>query len=235
MSDPAAYCREVESYLCRKNDGHLIRVVGPAFEQVTGWCRRGIPLKVVYRGIDRYFERYYAKGPRRRPVRIEFCEADVLDVFDDWRRAVGIVSLSTDGVAAEEARERRHPGLGTHLQRVLERLTKLVASETLPRGFEERLNRVIADRDAVRAGAKGLRGEARAQALDRLAMLDRELVSAARGTLDGAAQKAVRREALEELAPFRERMPPEAFERSIDACVDRLVRERVGLPTIALD
>ena len=68
----------------------MIRIVGPAFEQVCAWAARGVPLRVACRGIDRYFERDYAKGPRRRPVRIEFCEADVLDVFDEWRRAVGV-------------------------------------------------------------------------------------------------------------------------------------------------
>ena len=77
-----SYCRQLEAYLCRKNDGHLIRIVGPAFEQVCGWAARGVPVKVAERGIDRYFERYYAKGPRRRPVQIQFCEADVFDVFD---------------------------------------------------------------------------------------------------------------------------------------------------------
>ncbi len=93
---PEEYCRQLESYLCRKNDGHLIRIVGPAFEQVCAWAERGIPLKLAMRGVDRYFERYYAKGPRRRPVRIEFCEADVLDVFDEWRRSgVGKACLHT--------------------------------------------------------------------------------------------------------------------------------------------
>ena len=70
---PAEYCRQVEAYLCRKNEGHLVRIVGPAFEQVCGWAVRGIPIKVAYRGIDRCVERYHAKGPRRRPVRVEFC------------------------------------------------------------------------------------------------------------------------------------------------------------------
>ena len=32
------YCREIETYLCQKNDGHLIRVVGPSFEIVSGWA-----------------------------------------------------------------------------------------------------------------------------------------------------------------------------------------------------
>ena len=88
--DVESYARDLEAYLCRKNDGHLIRITGPAFEQVQGWAAQGVPLKVAQAGIDRYFERYYRKGPRRRPVRIEFCEADVLDAFDDWRRAVGV-------------------------------------------------------------------------------------------------------------------------------------------------
>src|SRR5258705_450507 len=73
--------------------GHLVRIVGPAFEQVCAWAAKGIPLKVTMRGIDRYFERYYAKGPRRRPVRVDFCEADILDVFDEWRRALGITAM----------------------------------------------------------------------------------------------------------------------------------------------
>src|SRR4051812_44261058 len=92
VADVSEYCRDIETYLCRKNDGHLIRIVGPSFEIVSRWAATGVPLKVALSGIDRYFERYYRKGPRRRPVKIDFCEADVLDVFDEWRRAIGIVS-----------------------------------------------------------------------------------------------------------------------------------------------
>jgi len=57
----AEFCREIETYLCRKNDGHLIRVTGPSFDLVAGWAARGVPLKIAFKGIDRYFERYYAK------------------------------------------------------------------------------------------------------------------------------------------------------------------------------
>ena len=106
--DPADYCRQIETYLCRKNEGHLVRIVGPAFEQVCGWATRGVPLRIAFRGIDRYCERYYAKGPQRRPVRIEFCEADVLDSFDDWRRAVGVTGAADRAaIAAEESPSNR--------------------------------------------------------------------------------------------------------------------------------
>src|SRR5256886_2978161 len=102
LLDIQGYCREIEAYLCRKNDGHLIRVVGPSFELVSSWAAQGIPLKIAFRGIDRYFERYYSKGPRRRPVRIDFCEADVLDVFDEWRRALGLTNQGR--VESQESR-----------------------------------------------------------------------------------------------------------------------------------
>src|SRR5262245_29519003 len=126
MIDPARYCRDIETYLCQKNDGHLIRIVGPAFEQVCGWAERGVPLKVAYRGIDRYFERYHAKSGRRRPVRIEFCEADILDAFDDWRRAVGVTAAIDSAEAPEDT--NRKPALAAHIERVVQRLRMVDAT-----------------------------------------------------------------------------------------------------------
>ena len=126
--------------MCRKNEGHLIRIVGPAFEQVCGWSARGIPLRLAMSGIDRYFERYYAKGPRRRPVRIEFCEPDVLDVFDEWKRSVGISRAGRAGEADSTGDESGtdlptsgadpmgpRSSLPAHLERVIARLTTLRA------------------------------------------------------------------------------------------------------------
>src|SRR4026209_1234684 len=109
MIDSAEYCRETEAYLCRKNEGHLIRIAGPVFEQVSGWAAQGVPLAVAFRGIDQYCERYFAKGPRRRPVRVEFCEADILELFDDWQRAVGVAQLVDAPEAAAAAKRDSLP------------------------------------------------------------------------------------------------------------------------------
>jgi hypothetical protein len=235
---PEDYCRHLESYLCRRNEGHLIRIVGPAFEQVCGWALRGVPLKVAQRGIDRYCERYYAKGPRRRPVRIEFCEADVLDVFDEWRRAVGVPvpadagATSGDGEDAVDS-SRRHGSLPAHLDRVIARLTALRAGED--RTLDGVLDAIARELDAVRSTAKGIRGEARVALLARLAALDRELLDAARGRCGEGLLRQLGDEADAELAPFRVRLAPEQYARSRDACIDRLVRERQRLPVVAYD
>ena len=96
--DVGDYCRQVEDHLTRVNAGHLVRIVGPGFELVRQWAEEGMPLSVVFRGIDLRAERHRA-GKSRRPLRIEFCEADVRDLFDGWRRAVGL-PRATDAAAA---------------------------------------------------------------------------------------------------------------------------------------
>ena len=237
-ADVESYCRRLEAYLCRKNDGHLIRIVGPAFEQVCGWAARGVPVKVAERGIDRYVERYYAKGPRRRPVQIQFCEADVFDVFDEWRRAIGVPARDVnadDGGSREDDNRSpgRHGSLPAHLDRVIARLTAVRGGED--RSLDEMLDRFVRELDAARAGAKGMRGDARAAFLDRLQSMDAELTAAARTQCDQALLQQLEREADAELAPFRERMPREAFEQSRRAAVDRLIRERRRLPVMTFD
>ena len=229
------YCREIETYLTRKNDGHLIRVVGPSFEIVSGWAEQGVPLKIALAGIDRYFERYYRKGPRRRPVKIDFCDADVLDVFDEWRRATGVPSTSVPSAISHQqsAIGNRSVSLPAHLERVVLRLTSARAGGALGGEFDALIDRAAAELDAARSRAGGLRGDARQALLDRLSALDAELVRQARDILDEVTRAALTREAESELAGFRSGMSADAFARAREAAVDRLVRERVKLPTIA--
>jgi hypothetical protein len=221
--DIPQFCREIETYLCQKNDGHLIRVVGPSFELVSRWAAGGIPLKVAFRGIDRYFERYYRKGPRRRPVKIDFCEADVLDAFDEWRRAIGLPQGS--GQSSVRSRE----SLPAHLERVVMRLTQARAGGSLPGGFDDLLDRIARELDMARSS---VRGEARRALVARLAALDAELLQTARCSLDEIALTGLTREADDELAAFRETMAAEAWARAREAAIDRLVRERLDLPVV---
>lgn len=240
VESPDQYCREIEAYLCRRNDGHLVRIVGPAFERVMGWASRGVPLKVACSGIDRYFDRYYAKGPRRRPVRVEFCEADVLDAFDEWRRAVGVSGgtspdswSESPGAEAFQEAARRHPSLPSHLDRVIARLTALRGGAD--RTLDDALDAVIRELDAARASARSLRGDARQAFVQRLRELDAELLGAFRTRCAPSVLAQLTAEAGAELGPFRSRMSSEAFDESCLAAVDRLIRERGKLPTVAFD
>jgi hypothetical protein len=228
--DAAEYCREIETYLCRKNEGHLIRIVGPVFEKVSGWAAQGVPLAVAFKGIDAYCERYYAKGPRRRPVRVEFCEADVLTLFDDWRRAVGVSSLA----GTDEPAERAHDSLPSHIDRAIARLTMLRAGR--PSGaLADRIDETVRELDRLKASAKNARGEARTAMLDRLVTLDAGLLDVVRSQLEAAARADLRAKAEAEIAPFAARMPADARAAAIEAALARLVRDSAGLPVLAFE
>jgi hypothetical protein len=234
--DVDSYCRDIEAYLCRKNDGHLIRITGPAFEQVQGWANQGVPLKVAEAGIDRYFQRYYRKGPRRRPVRIEFCDADVLDAFDDWRRAVGVARVAPDAAGGPDVEEPQPAGrarrsLGSQIESALARLTVMRGSDHAGPRIGDALDRAVRALDALRPEAARARGEARDVLMRRLAEIDDELADAAIAAMGEGDRTALEQEAETELAPFKARMPAAAYHQSRRQALQRLVRERFGLPS----
>ncbi len=247
---PAEYVRAIEHHICQKNDGHLIRIVGPSFDVVCRWERDGVPLKVALRGIDRYFERYYRQGARRRPVRVEFCDTDVLEVFDEWRRAVGIAARgagestprfgdaappAAPGGALEDAAtgDRHSPSLPAHLERVLLKLSSARALGRLGADMDGLLDRVADELDRSRTQARGLRGEPRRALIQRLADIDRALLDAALAALSDGERAALAGEADAELAGYRVRMAPEAYVRAHQRLIDHLVRERHGLPVVS--
>lgn len=240
MIDVDSYCRDIEAYLCRKNDGHLIRIAGPAFEQVLGWARQGIPIKIAEAGIDRYFERYYRKGPRRRPVRIEFCEPDVLDAFDAWRRAVGVSTVAPDPAGGPDVEEpiqasgRSKRSLASRIEGALARLTVLRGSDQAGPAIGAALDAAVRSLDAIHAEAARARGDARDALLQRIAGAESALVAAAAAAISDAQRASFEQEADAELAPFRERMTADSYAQSRRAAVERLVRHHFGLPDIAL-
>ena len=113
------------------------------------------------------------------------------------------------------------------------RLTSARARGALGEAFDALIDRAAGELDAARAKAGGLRGRARQALVERLAALDGELLQQARAAIDDSLLASMGREADEELAGFRSGMTAEALARARDAVVDRLVRERFGLPTVA--
>ena len=236
MTDTGEYCRRVEDYLTRANAGHLVRIVGPGFELVRGWAEQSVPLSVVFRGIDNKAERH-RHGKSARPLRIEFCADDVRAVFDDWRRAVGIALHAgvPDGTATEEPvveSGAKAPALGRHLDRVIDKLSRAVGREDLPAALRDEADRVLQAVALLRESSSRLRGDAKAEALTTLSGLDDSLTAAVRVNAPVEWITSLRQEAANDLAPFKARLTADAWARSIDITVDRLLRDRFGLPSL---
>jgi hypothetical protein len=245
VADIGEYCRRVEDHLTRVNGGHLVRIVGPGFELVRGWAEAGVPLSVVYRGIENKAERHEG-GASKRPLRIEFCAGDVRALFERWRRAVGLsgVSLALDGpehtddVADEGSGEApdkpKRPSIGRHIDRAIDRLSRAMARADCPAGLREACEPILTALAELRASSVRVRGEARDIVVTRLAALDRELAAAAHAHGPHAWLDGLRAEAAAELAPFRGRLDDQSWTRSMEATIDRLLRDRFGLPFLDL-
>ena len=247
QADLGEYCRRIEDHLTRANAGHLVRIVGPGFELVRGWADAGVPLSVVYRGIDLKAERH-REGASRRPLRIEFCAGDVQAIFDQWRRAVGIMPLGEGGDGPETSEPAELPAaqgeppdvsqkrrsLGRHLDRAIDRLSRAAARMDVPEGLREDCTRLLQALATIRETSARLRGDARTEVEAALGSLDAELAEAVRRHAAPDWMDTIRVEAAADLAPFRTRLPPEAWDRSMNVTIDRLLRDRLGLPALGL-
>lgn len=229
--DLGDYCRRVEDYLTRVNGGHLVRIVGPGFAVVRQWADDGIPLSVVCRGIDLKAERHRA-GRARRPLRIEFCEADVRDVYEGWRRAVGLAGREPAPAAGDPGQRRRRPSLSRHLQRVIDRLGRLAGALELPGAVREAAAGALSDVAALRDESRGVRGAAREAIVGRLGEVDQRLLAQVRAATSRTALDEMTTDAERELMSFRDRLAADAWQRAVDVSVGRLLRDRYRLPVI---
>ena len=246
------YCRRVEDHLTRANAGHLVRIVGPGFELVRQWAIAGVPLSIVYRGIDDKAERHQ-EGKATRPLRIEFCESDVRALYDRWKRAIGLRSLEAteegpEGAerSAAEGTERslaegaeaptasKQPSLTKHLDRAIQKLSRIGGRLDLSVELRDACDRVLQSLVELRQSAPRARGDARAALVVQLAPLERELATAVREHAPDGLRGPAEVEARADLAPYRNRLPAEAWQRSVEITIDRMLRDRLGLPLLDL-
>jgi hypothetical protein len=245
--DAGSYCRRIEAYLCQRNGGHLIRIVGPSFEMVQEWFGRGVPVRIVFQGIDRVLQRQQHRNvvrQRPRPLRIEFCEADVLEAFSEWKRALGSVVATAMPDTAREAggaidedgaADRSHPSLPAHLQRAQLKLSSIAAARDIPEVLRTAVDAVLRDVDLWREQARSVRGERRQMLLERLRAADARLIETAWQAQTDGARATLETDAAADLAPFRERLAGDAWEASLAAAARRLLRERLRLPVLTLE
>jgi hypothetical protein len=241
VADIGAYCREVEAHLTKVNGGHLVRIVGPGFSLVRGWAEAGVPLSVVFRGIEQKAERHRA-GTSRRPLRIEFCEDDVQEVFETWRRAVGVAAsaeaLSADGTMdggagpVDRGSGIARKSVSRDLDRAAERLVRLAGRLDLPDTLRDAVSVALTAVAETREAIRTLRGPQRQERLAGLADVDQQLVDAALAALPEGDAAIMRAEAEASLDSYRSRLSTDAWTRAVRVNLTRLVRDHYQLPTL---
>jgi hypothetical protein len=169
-------------------------------------------------------------------VRIEFCEADVLDAFDEWRRAVGVTRVVADPAGGPDVEDpspavRPRKSLASQIESAVARLTVLRGSDQAGPVLGAALERAVRALDKLAPDAARARGDARDEIMKRLAEIDDQLTTAAIEAIGEKERAALEKETEAELAPFRARMSEDAYLQSRTQALQRLVRERFGLPS----
>ncbi|MCA1629159.1 MAG: hypothetical protein LC785_14105 [Acidobacteria bacterium] len=254
------YFTEIEDAFIRRRGKHLL--LSPMdWALIESWKSMGVPLHVALRGVEKSFDSYEAK-PRRRSVKsLLYCQEEVEAQFAEWRdRQTGAHAdagdaAAGDGAAANGGGGAKSKGKGgggesegdglpfpreaiaAHL--ASSRAETLSAREArLAKDGEDELTETLAraadrleglERDfaaAARPDAELLEGAL----CDLEAMLDR----AARSAVEPARIEARRREAEEQLKPYRARMERGVYEQTRDNLIAKYLREECGVPRLSL-
>jgi hypothetical protein len=251
------YFTEIEDAFIRRRGKHLL--LSPMdWALIESWKSMGVPLHVALRGVERSFDSYEAK-PRRRSVKsLLYCQEEVEAQFAEWRdRQTGAhdggdAAETNGGGAKSKGRGSRKGGGGetegdglpfpreaiaAHL--AASRAETMGARKArLAKGGEDELTETLAraaarleglERDfaaAARPDAELLEGAL----CDLEAMLDR----AVRSSVEPERIEARRREAEEQLKPYRARMERAVYEQTRDNLLAKYLREDCGVPRLSL-
>ena len=193
VTDIGAFCRAVEAHLCRVNGGHLVRIVGPAFELVAGWAKEGMPLRIVLHGVDRTSHGSPRRGLAVAPCGSSSARPTCVTPTDQWRRAVGVhARRPTQAADAVIGRCRRRRAVAAAVvaeaSRARPRATvrDVSATSALPSALSDAVAATIRDVDACLDASRGARREARTAIVERLVTIEHALTQAARSSASGA-------------------------------------------------
>jgi hypothetical protein len=118
------------------------------------------------------------------------------------------------------------------IDRAIDRLGRLAGRLELPGEFRDAMSRLIEQLSALREALAHTRGAARDRLLERLGPLDHDVLNHARGVVPADVMRDITSRAEQDLAPYRERLSPEAWMRAVSVTVDRGVREHLELPSL---
>ena len=244
------YFTEIEDTFIRRRGKHLL--LSPMdWALIESWKQRGVPLHVALRGIEQAFDSFAAK-PRRRSVKsLLYCEEEVEAQYAEWReRQQGARAVEAENGAGAQANGQNGAGaadenaglpfpraaIQAHLAECLAQLKEVHANRCATSTDElcEALARATA-RLADLATDFAASARPNAEQLEAaLTDLDALLTRAITAHLPAEQVRARRKQAEEQLRPYRARMTRETFAQTCDNLSAKFLREDCGVPRLSL-
>lgn len=209
-----AYFRDIErAFVERRGD--------PLFISNADWVflarlrKKGVPVRVVLRGITDAFDAHAHSFARKRKIRsLTFCETEIMAAAERYRRSQQADGPSRrDQAAAVAALEARLdlPSAPPAIAKAVEEAREKVLS--VSRSLEE-------DRDF--------------EAQPALSRIEERLAEAAAAAMEPNELRDLETAARAITAAYESRMPPKVYESLIAESVRRRILQRFGLPRFLL-
>ncbi len=205
MGEDHAYFQAIEEIFVRLRGAPLL--LSPAdWQAARRWHREGVPLDLVRQALEEVFAKRKERGAKGRISSLRYCASAVEAAWDELRE------LTAPGERLE----------APHFEPSL-RLQALAAA--LPPD--------LAGRDGLTARIVALVGDP-PEIEEELAVLDREMLSAAAASLDDALRAEVEAAVEKTVAGLRGRLPADELERSRERLTWQVLRQRLALPVLSL-
>lgn len=188
------------------------------------WEKRGVPLHVVLRGIEKVFDNQDAKTGKRRSVKgLSYCREEVEAQYEEWlERQVGKNTSESENAVDENA-AFSDDSIGEHLSQVSAELR--VSIEKTDGNLKEVLERV--DARLVELEKSYNDAESLENSLSDLEkMIDAALLE--------TKNEEVSAQITKNLASYKNKMDKDAYERTFELMLLKELREREKIPRLSL-
>lgn len=235
------YFTEVEEYFQQKR-GTWMLLSTLDWALIDTWRVAGIPLEVVFRGIDSTFEKWEKRRAKNRRINgLAFCLQEVLTAFEEYKEAgVGAVRSSSSSEPAELCTMAELEALFSNAR------TSLTSAASTAREQRETdpshsLLSLPEDLERLTAAVESLEQETRASAsIDfeqlerRLGAIEEKLLAALKNAIDDRALADLEAEADRALAPYKRNMRAEMISHLQKQFVHKRLLEQWSLPRLSL-
>lgn len=188
------------------------------------WEKRGVPLHVVLRGIEKVFDNQDAKTGRRRTVKgLSYCREEVEAQYEEWlERQIGKNTSQTETAVNENAPFSDN-SIGEHLAQVSGELRNSI--ERTDGSLKETLERVVArlaELEKSYTDAENLENS--------LSDLEKMIDGALLETKNEDAAARITKN----LASYKNKMEKEAYERTFELMLLKELRTQAEIPRLSL-
>lgn len=235
------YFTEIEDTFIRRRGKHLL--LSPMdWALIESWKEMGVPLHVALRGIERAFDSFEAR-PRRRSVKsLLYCQEEVEAQFAEWQEAqVGAAEQKNGERVLQEQSDDSHlpfsrAAILEHLERARGTLLQICDERKKRRKDDlcDALSRAVSRLEELEKDFKHAARPDAEKLEDALTSLEKILDEALLASLSSRELKAARREAEEQLEPYRNRMERAVFEQTLENLLLKRLRDSHGLPRLSL-